>query len=289
MRRGKKPSRSVKPVAVLSAGGHAKKPPRSAQHQQPAPARSCTDQHPLTNLDLPWVIRQDDNGDHALTLASLYCDARLAILPLTCRRRLRLTRQNPIPLPPKTPLLTRPSTSISKEQVAIAAEPFDTAEKCKIFQVDYLKYRFLPIRIIVTNTGDHPISLRDARIFFISAQGDKIPAADPEDVERRVKPKDSARPRYPCRPHQVHTKGSASDDKIEADFDHFEYAALAVEPHTTRAGFLFYDMQGLGDTPLHGGKLVLRELRDSNGNRAFLFRNSFRQISRSKAVSSGTL
>jgi len=167
----------------------------------------------------------------------------------------------------------------SKEQVAIAAEPFDTAEKCKIFQVDYLKYRFLPIRIIVTNNGDHSISLRDARIDFIGAQGDRVPAADPEDVERRVKPKDSRGRDIPIPgspiPIKVHTKGSASDQKIESDFDHFEYAALAVEPHTTRAGFLFYDMQGLGDTPLHGGKLVLRELRDANGSELFYFEIPF--------------
>jgi hypothetical protein len=162
-----------------------------------------------------------------------------------------------------------------KEQVAIAAEPFDTAEKCKIFQVDYLKYRFLPIRIIVTNTGDHPVSLKDARIFFISAEGDKVPAADPEDVERRVKPKDSRGHDIPVGPIKLHTKGSASDDKIEADFDHFEYGALAVEPHATRAGFLFYDMAGLGDTPLRGGKLVLRELRNSNGDELFYFEIPF--------------
>jgi hypothetical protein len=163
----------------------------------------------------------------------------------------------------------------TKEQVAIAAEPFDTTEKCKIFQVDYLKYRFLPIRIIVTNTGDHPVSLRDARIFFISAEGDKVPAAEPDDVERRVRPKDSRGHDIPVGPIKLHTKGSASDDKIQADFDRFEYAALAVEPHTTRAGFLFYDMQGLGDTPLHGGKLVLRELRDSEGNELFFFEIPF--------------
>jgi hypothetical protein len=169
-----------------------------------------------------------------------------------------------------------------KERVAIAAEPFDTAEKCKIFQVDYLKYRFLPIRIIVTNNGDHPISLKDARIFFISSQGDKVPAAEPEDVERRVKPKDSRGHEIPVGPIKVHTKGSASDDKIEADFDHFEYAALAVEPHTTRAGFLFYDMQGLGDTPLHGGKLILRELRDSSGNELFFFEIAFEKYLEAK-------
>ena len=193
---------------------------------------------------------------------------------LLAARRLRLTRRIRSPSRERRHCLSRRRFP-RKEQVAIAAEPFDTAEKCKIFQVDYLKYRFLPIRIIVTNTGDHPISLRDARIFFISAEGDKIPAAEPEDVERRVRPKDSRGHDIPVGPIKLHTKGNASDDKIEADFDRFEYAALAVEPHTTRAGFLFYDMQGLGDTPLHGGKLVLRELRDSNGNELFYFEIPF--------------
>lgn len=178
--------------------------------------------------------------------------------------------------PPAKDAMNYPAVDFhAKEQVAIAAEPFDTAQKCKIFKVDYLKYRFLPIRIIVTNTGDNPISLRDARIFFVSAGGERVPAADPIDVERRVKPKDSRGIDIPVGPIKVHTKPSASDDKIEADFDHFEYAALAVEPHTTRAGFLFYDMQGLGDTPLRGGKLILRELRNSSGGELFYFEIPF--------------
>jgi len=191
----------------------------------------------------------------------------VAIVPLT------LAESDP---PPAKEAMAYPAFDFhAREQVAIAAEPYDTPEKCKIFNVDYLKYNFLPIRIIVTNTGDKPISLRDARIFFVSAAGDRIPAAEPEDVERRVKPRDSRGYDIPVGPIKVHTKGSASDSKIEADFDHFEYAALAVEPHTTRAGFLFYDMQGLGNTPLHGGKLILRELRDSSGNELFYFEIPF--------------
>ena len=179
--------------------------------------------------------------------------------------------------PPAKDATAYPAVDIhSQEQVAIAAEPFDTKEKCKIFQVDYLQYRFMPIRIIVTNLGDRPISLNDARIYFVDAAGDRIQAAEPEDVERRVRPSDSrGRSLPPIGPIKLHTKGKASDSKIEADFDAFEYAALAVEPHTTRAGFLFYDMEGLGDNPLHGAKLVLRELRNADGNQLFYFEIPF--------------
>ncbi len=163
----------------------------------------------------------------------------------------------------------------AQEQVAIAAVPFNSAPDCKIFQVDYLKYRFLPIRIVVTNNGDHPISLRDARIFFISANGDRIPAAEPIDVERRISSKDSRGTDIPLGPIKVHTKAKASDSKIEADFDRWEYSALVVEPHTTHDGFLFYDMDGLGDSPLRNAKLVLRELRNADGQQLFFFEIPF--------------
>ncbi len=103
----------------------------------------------------------------------------------------------------------------AKEQVAIAAVPFDTAQDCKIFQVDYLKYRFLPIRIIVTNNGDRPISLRDARIFFISANGDRIPAAEPEDVERRVSARDSRGRDIPSAPSSSTPKATPPTARLK--------------------------------------------------------------------------
>ena len=70
------------------------------------------------------------------------------------------------------------------EKVAIAVEPYDTKEKEGIFRVDYLSHGVMPVRLIVTNNGDRPISLSDARILFMTAAGDKIQAAEPEDVER---------------------------------------------------------------------------------------------------------
>ena len=163
----------------------------------------------------------------------------------------------------------------AKEQVAIAAVPYDTPEQCKIFQVDYLKYDFLPIRIIVTNEGDRPISLNDARIYFVDAAGDRIQAAEPEDVERRLAPPTGHGSGIPVGPLHLHVKKKDSDKKIEADFDHYEYAALAVEPHTTRAGFLFYDMEGLGDNPLHGASLVLRDLRNADRHELFFLQIPF--------------
>jgi len=165
----------------------------------------------------------------------------------------------------------------AEEHVVIAAEPFDTKEKESIFRIDYLKNGFMPIRLIVTNNGDRPISLVDARIHFISAAGDRIPAAEPEDVERRMTHVGNTGRKIPM-PAPLPPLGGkpkTPDSKIEQDFSEFEYAAIAVEPHTTRAGFLFYDMEGLGSHPLRGARLNLRELRDADGKELFYFEISF--------------
>jgi hypothetical protein len=179
-------------------------------------------------------------------------------------------------LPPVKEATAYPDVDLhAKEHVAIAAEPFDTLEKCRFFKVDFLKYRFMPIRIVVTNLGDQPISLRDARIDFIDASGDRIQAAEPEDVDRRITAHDSRGRDIPIGPIKLHTKPKDSDNKIETTFDEYEYASLVVDPHSTRAGFLFYDVDGLGETPLRGAKLVFRELRDSTGNQLFYFEIPF--------------
>jgi hypothetical protein len=160
------------------------------------------------------------------------------------------------------------------EQVAIAAEPYNTPEKASIFRFKYLQYGFMPIRIIVTNNGDKPISLIDARINFITAAGDKIPAAEPEEVERRigVKRPDSGY-KLPGPLPRIGNKSTKNKD-VDEDFHEFEYSAVAVEPHTTRAGFLFYDVAGVGN-PLAGGKLNLRMLRNADGKELFYFEIQF--------------
>jgi len=171
-----------------------------------------------------------------------------------------------------------------EEKVAIAAEPYDTKEKESLFKVDYLSHGVMPVRLIVTNNGDRPISLRDARILFLTAAGDKIQAAQPEDVERLMtrKEREGAKVPMPGPIPAIKLKPKASDKEIEEDFDKFEYQALVVEPHTTRAGFLFYDVSDL-EHPLRGAKLHLHELRDADGNELFFFEIPFDKYLKSKS------
>jgi hypothetical protein len=189
-----------------------------------------------------------------------------------------------------TPPAVQPATSFAavevhdNEKLAIAAEPYDTREKESLFRVDYLSHGVMPVRLIVTNNGDKPVSLRDARILFITAAGEKIQAAEPEDVERLMTDKEKRGTKIPMPGPipAIKTKPKASDQAIEADFDTFEYQALVVEPHTTRAGFLFYDVSQL-DHPLQGARLNLHELRDADGNELFYFEIPFDKYLKSKS------
>jgi hypothetical protein len=80
----------------------------------------------------------------------------------------------------------------------------------------------------------------------------------------------------------IKLKPKASNKEIEQDFDEFEYQALVVEPHATRAGFLFYDVSDL-DHPLRGAKLHLHKLRDADGNELFYFEIPFDKYLQSKS------
>jgi hypothetical protein len=190
----------------------------------------------------------------------------------------------------RTPPLVQPATSFAAveahedEKVAIAAEPYDTRLKQAIFRVDYLSHGVLPIRLIVTNNGNRPISLSDARILFLTAAGDTIQAAEPADVERLMtrKEREGGKIPLPGPLPGIKLKPRASNKEIEQDFDTFEYRAAVVEPHTTRAGFLFYDVSGL-EHPLQGAKLHLRRLRDADGKELFYFEIPFDNYLKSKS------
>ena len=188
--------------------------------------------------------------------------------------------------PPVTPATSFPAVEVhQKEQVAIAVEPYDTKEKQQLFNFhDYYKYGVMPVRLIITNNGDKPINLRDARILFETASGQRVQAAEPQDVERLMGNYDP-RPMMgvPTPIPGIHFHHKNHNKQIEQDFDTFEYQALAVEPHTTRAGFLFYVLPGTSD-PLKGADLYLYELRNADGQQLFPFQVPFNKYLKAKSA-----
>lgn len=187
--------------------------------------------------------------------------------------------------PPEPPASTYAAVEAHEaENVIIAAEPYDTRQKQSIFRVDYLIHGILPVRLIVTNNSDRPISLSEARILFQTAAGDRIQAAQPADVERRMTFGERTGKKLPLPPPlpSIKLKPKASDSQIEQDFADFEYQAITVPPHSTRAGFLFYDVAAL-ETPLQGAMLHLHKLLDADGNELFYFEIPFDKYLQSKS------
>jgi hypothetical protein len=206
-------------------------------------------------------------------------------LPLLVIAVPALARANNHTSPPVQPATTYPAVEVhSDEHVAIAVEPYDTKEKESIFRVDYLGHGVMPVRLIVTNNGDKPISLKDARILFYTPGGDRIQAAEPEDVERLMTRSEREGKKIPMPGPfpSIKMKPKASNKEIEQDFDQFEFQALVVEPHTTRAGFLFYDVSQLNH-PLEGAKLHLHKLRNAAGEELFYFEIPFDTYLKSKS------
>ena len=162
------------------------------------------------------------------------------------------------------------------EHVTIAAEPFN-GTKASFFHVNYPAWGLLPVRLIVTNDGDTPISLAQARIDFITAAGDKLPAAQQADMERMINTPPDPRAKIPIGPIKIGGKGKNKTKQISEDLEAYGFHSIAIEPHSTHAGFLFYDISGL-DHPLMGAKLEVRKAQTSEGKEMFSFEIPFYKL-----------
>jgi hypothetical protein len=155
------------------------------------------------------------------------------------------------------------------EKVAIAADPYDTPEKAKIFSVNFLGYGFLPVFFVVTNDGDQPISLARLEIELTTANRSKLTPTSPEDIYRRLSnPQAHTRPSpFPLPSGGV--KGTINQRQRE-EVESAQFVARAVEPHTTQSGFLFFDVSGIS-SPLPGANMDITGVADAKGNELMFF------------------
>jgi hypothetical protein len=156
------------------------------------------------------------------------------------------------------------------EKVAIGADPYDTADKAKIFSVNFHEHGFLPVFFVVTNDGDRPISLANMQVTFTTANRDKLTPDSPEDIYRRLtNPHTNTAPPLPIPIPHKDVKGTISQkqrDEIESS----RFAARAVEPHTTQSGFLFFDVEDI-PSPLAGARIYVSGVNDAKGTELMYF------------------
>ena len=166
------------------------------------------------------------------------------------------------------------------EKVAIAADPYDTAEKAKIFTVDFREHGYLPVFFVVTNDGDQPISIARMEVTLITANRSKLTPAEPDDIYRHLSNPQARTNSVPL-PFPVprkKVKGTVSRKEMD-EIESSQFAARAVEPHATQSGFLYFDVEGISE-PLAGARIDITQVTDARGNELMYF-----EIPMEKAVS----
>lgn len=150
------------------------------------------------------------------------------------------------------------------EHLTIAADPCDAPKRCSFFRLPYIQHGLLPIRVILTNDGDRALQLDEARFQFISAAGDTLPAATEDDINRRLFTFHSVQPIHiPLLPITIHR--APIDKKITEDDNDFGFKTTIVQPHSTLAGYLFYDIKDLEDPAIAHASLYIKEIRTLDG------------------------
>jgi len=154
------------------------------------------------------------------------------------------------------------------EAVTLALDPYDMPDKAAIFTVHYSEVGFIPIFVVISNDGDQPVSLAGATAQLVTHDRAKIPPATEDDIYRRISNPSAGVKTNPL-PWPKKVKGAVSKD-AEDEIQNSQFAAKAVEPHSTQSGFMFFDVSGIS-APLAGAYFYLTGVRDSKGNELMYF------------------
>jgi hypothetical protein len=157
------------------------------------------------------------------------------------------------------------------EKTGIAADPYDTAEKEKIFTVHFLEHDLLPVFFVVTNDSDQPISVAHMQVTLITRHHSKLTPVMTEDIVRRLsnpQTRGAAIP-LPVPIPQKKVKGLIGKKEMD-EIESSQFAARAVEPHGTQSGFLYFDTAGLTGL-LAGSYIDITGVDDAKGNELMYF------------------
>jgi hypothetical protein len=173
--------------------------------------------------------------------------------------------------PPARPAAEYPANDAhSDDHVTIAIDPCEAQKDCSFFRLPYVAHSMMPVRIIITNDSDSTLSLDDVRMQFISADNDKLPAANLDDINRRMFTfRESTPTTIPGIPIPIHHP-PALDKKVIQDDQDFGFQTTTVKAHSTIAGYLFYDLKQFDQTdtdPLKGAQIYIKMIRTADSKK----------------------
>ena len=201
----------------------------------------------------------------ALTIA--LCCSLLAVAPLWAFKE--------FVMPHAENAATYPSKDAhTDEKVTIAIDLYNTAPKDEIFSTHYVQEGILPVFLVITNDGNKPISVTKMQAQLVTASRSKLDGLGVDDVMRRVGHV-NANSTSPGRVSPIPIPGIGGNKNKKAqqqleELNRAKFSAFAVEPHSTQAGFLFFDIEDVSN-PVQGAHIYLTGVRDASGTEFLYF------------------
>lgn len=157
-----------------------------------------------------------------------------------------------------------------QEKTTVAADPYDSPQKNTAFHYDYFGHGLLPVRFVISNDSDLPLSLTSMQLELDLGHHSRVePASEDEILRRMFSPKQPGPSKIPL-PIPLPHKKDSREQKISAELEQVQFKDLAVEPHTTHSGIFFFDISGIS-APLSTARLVVSKIRNGNGEELFYF------------------
>jgi len=177
-------------------------------------------------------------------------------------------------MPEAQPARTYPAhDDHATEKVTVAVDPYDVEDKASIFTVNYRNNGYMPVFFVITNDGDQPVSLLGMKAEMNTKDRSKLFPASVDDLLRRLshpsRNDGASKVPIPIPLPKKEVKGGVSR-KTWDEIEQAQFAAQAVEPHSTARGFLFFDIEGISN-PLAGANFYLTGVRDANGSELMYF------------------
>lgn len=159
------------------------------------------------------------------------------------------------------------------EKVTAAVDVYNSPPKDEIFSTRYVDQGILPVFLVITNDSDRTITMTKMRAQLVTSTRSKLESLEVDDVFRRVG-RIRGSSTTPARVGPLPLPGGgAKNKKAQEQYKELtqaQFTAVAVEPHSTQSGFLFFDIQDVRN-PVAGSHIYLTGLRDGNGNDLMYF------------------
>ncbi len=158
------------------------------------------------------------------------------------------------------------------EKVTAAVELYNAPPKSDIFNTPFIQDGILPVFLVITNDGDKPVALTQMGAELVTSGRAKLQGLTTDDVFRRVA-HISGSSTNPGRVSPIPLPGGNKNKKSQKAYSEImaaNFTAEAVEPHTTKAGFIFFDVMDVKQWAL-GSHIYLTGIRDASGNELMYF------------------